>query len=194
MDEIKISGEDESSARKGSPSRTEFRTPGKRIRIGSTPEFVQQQPPARVTGRASGQDHSEGKQGATDMEMRFPPFTLRFDQPQAYNDRQLGTTLVNCWNEKHGRNLNITVRFGHLKSLLVFANDVATFEDLLVTSRWPSSLDGSTVNVARPRILPPDYSLVIRQFHKSWNESEYPSLLKLTRMYVKDGTSRRAAK
>jgi hypothetical protein len=63
-------------------------------------------------------------------------------------------------------------------------------------SRWPKELRGQSLGVKIPRQLPPSYSLIIQQFHRTWNEEEwltemqqrYVSLYQITRMRVKDGS------
>jgi hypothetical protein len=83
-----------------------------------------------------------------------------------------------------------------MHSLLVFADDSSTFESLLDPNRWPKELKEIEIEVKAPRQLPPDYSLIIQQFHRNWNEDEwlyelqqrYVSLFKITCMRVKDGS------
>ena len=63
-------------------------------------------------------------------------------------------------------------------------------------SHWPPLLKVLKIKFQLPRTLPSEYSIVIRQFHKNWIEREveqemrtdYPSLVKLTRMFVKEDT------
>ena len=63
-------------------------------------------------------------------------------------------------------------------------------------SHWPPLLKVLKIKFQLPRTLPSEYSIVIRQFHKNWIEREveqemrtdYPSLVKLTRMFVKGDT------
>jgi hypothetical protein len=89
-------------------------------------------------------------------------------------------------------NINSSL-FGHMHSLLIFADDSSTYESLLDPNRWPKELKEVEIVVKAPRQLPPNYSLIIQQFHRNWIEEEwlyelqqrYVSLLKITRMRVK---------
>lgn len=126
----------------------------------------------------------------------FPPLIATFKGPQQATIRELADELISNWKNQHGIDLSITARFGHMHSFLVFANDSPTFESLLDPIRWPDSLKGVEMSVKSPRQLPAEYSLIIQQFHRNWNEEEillelkqnYASLVKLTRMKVKDGS------
>ena len=58
------------------------------------------------------------------------------------------------------------------------------------------------MDVKIPRQLPPSYSLIIQQFHRTWNEEKgllemqhrYASLCRITRMRVKDGSALNAVR
>ena len=175
----------------------EVQTPGKRIRIGSSPEMTKQTPARPSEYIQPHLPQSQGQQQLADPSgLKIPPITVRFESGKPENDREIGADLVNVWQTTHNRKLNITVRFSYMNCLLVFANDSITFEDLMVQSHWPPLLKGLKIKIQLPRTLPSEYSIVIRQFHKNWIESEveqemrtnYPSLVKLTLMFVKEGT------
>lgn len=125
----------------------------------------------------------------------FPPFILKFEESQQSSIKEITDELVTEWKKQHGIDLMLTARFGHLHSLLIFADDSSTFESLLDPIRWPKRLKNIQFTLKTPRQLPPNYSLVIQQFHRNWNEDEwleelqqrYVSLFKITRMRVKDG-------
>ena len=69
------------------------------------------------------------------------------------------------------------------------------FPPWLNAKRWPIALTDNEIIVKEQRQLPPEYSLVIQQFHRNWDEEEwlvemqtrYISLSKITRMRVKEG-------
>ncbi|CAF4729685.1 unnamed protein product, partial [Rotaria sp. Silwood2] len=63
-------------------------------------------------------------------------------------------------------------RFRHMRCLLIFANDSATFESLSEPNRWPRALKEANIDVKVSRQLPSVYSLVIQQFHRYWNEDK----------------------
>lgn len=126
----------------------------------------------------------------------FPPFVFKFIGEQKATIKEITDELILGWKQQHGIDLCITARFGHMQSVLIFTDEAASFESLLSTSRWPRSLSGVEVNVKEQRQLPPEYSLVIQQFHRNWDERDwidemqarYPSLSKMTRMRIKDGS------
>ncbi|CAF1927044.1 unnamed protein product [Rotaria magnacalcarata] len=132
----------------------------------------------------------------------FPPIIIKFNVEQNFSVKEITDDLILKWKNHHGINLAITARFGHLHSLLVFADDSSTFESLLDLSRWPQTLNEVEIQVKVPRQLPSEYSLVIQQFHRNWNEDEwlpelqqrYVSLYKITRLRVKDGSSLNAVR
>ncbi|CAF4950954.1 unnamed protein product, partial [Rotaria socialis] len=104
---------------------------------------------------------------------------------------------ISKWKIQHGIDLTIAARFGHLHSLLVFADDSSSFESFLDSRRWPRFLKDVDIEVKVLRQLPPEYSLIIHQFNRNWNEDEwlvelqqrYVSLYKITRVRVKDGST-----
>ncbi|CAF4742888.1 unnamed protein product [Rotaria sp. Silwood1] len=131
-----------------------------------------------------------------DSKISFPPIVVKFIGEQQASIKEITDDLISKWKSQHGINLAITARFGHMHSLLVFADDSPTFESLLDPNRWPRTLKEADLEVKVPRQSPPEYSLIIQQFHRNWNEDEwltelqhrYVSLYKLTRMRVKDGS------
>ncbi|CAF1555653.1 unnamed protein product, partial [Adineta ricciae] len=132
----------------------------------------------------------------------FPPIIVKFKSEQHASIKEITDDLTTKWNVQHGINLAITARFGHMHSLLIFVDDSPTFESLLDPNRWPKSLKEIEIEVKVPRQLPPEYSLIIQQFHRNWNEDEwlielqlrYVSLFKITRMRVKDGSALNAVR
>jgi hypothetical protein len=121
---------------------------------------------------------------------------VKFSGDQQSSIKEITDELISKWKNQHGIDLILTARFGHMHSLLIFADDSSTFESLLDPNRWPKELKEVEIVVKPPRQLPPDYSLIIQQFHRNWNEDEwlyelqqrYVSLFKITRMRVKDGS------
>ncbi|CAF2927596.1 unnamed protein product [Rotaria sp. Silwood2] len=69
-------------------------------------------------------------------------------------------------------------------------------QHVLDPNKWSRALKEVNIDVKVPRQLPPEYSLVIQQFHRNWNEDEwlteleqlYVSLYKITGMQVKVGS------
>ena len=126
----------------------------------------------------------------------FPPIIVKFNEVQSSSIKEITDDLVLNWKRQHGISLKLTARFGHMHSLLIFADDSSTFESLLDPTRWPKTLREVGIVAKAPRQLPPDYSLIIQQFHRNWNEDEwlhelqlkYVSLFKITRIRVKDGS------
>jgi hypothetical protein len=132
----------------------------------------------------------------TNLKMSFPPIVVKFNGEQKSSIKEITDELTLKWKKQHGIDLTITARFGHMHSLLIFADDSPTFESFLDPNRWPKSLKEVDIEVKVPRQLPSAYSLIIQQFHRNWNEDEwllelqqrYVSLYKITRMRVKDGS------
>ena len=128
--------------------------------------------------------------------LSFPPIVVKFKGEQKASIKEITDDLISKWKVQHGIDLSLTARFGHMHSLLIFVDDSSTFESLLDPKRWPKTLKEIDSEVNIPRQLPPEYSLVIQQFHRNWNEEEwldelqqrYVSLYKITRLRVKDGS------
>ena len=126
----------------------------------------------------------------------FPPFVLRFKADQHASIKEITDDLCSFWKHQHGSELAITARFGHMHTLLIFTDDSSTFESLLAPTHWPRTLKDVEIEVREQRQLPPEYSLVIQQFHRNWDELEwltemqtrYASLSKITRLRVKEGS------
>ena len=149
MEDSRRNGGDESSIQQKKPPWLEVRTPGKRIRIGSSPETtpqVQTRPPERLRQ----QQHIALQQNTVSSAIKISPITVRFESGQLASDREIGADLVDPRQNMHKRKLNITARFGYQKCLLIFANDCNTFEDLLDQSHWPSSLKGIAFKISIP--------------------------------------------
>ncbi|CAF3146257.1 unnamed protein product [Rotaria socialis] len=132
----------------------------------------------------------------TNSKISFPPIVVKFNSDQRASIKEITDDLISSWKNQHGIGLIITARFGHMHSLLIFADDSSTFESLLDPSRWPKTLKDVDIEVKTPRQLPPAYSLIVQQFHRNWNEDEwltelqqhYVSLYRITRMRVKEGS------
>ncbi|CAF0858230.1 unnamed protein product [Adineta steineri] len=132
----------------------------------------------------------------------FPPIIVKFKSEQKASIKEITDDLTSKWKTQHGIDLAITARFGHMHSLLIFADESSTFESFLDPNRWPELLKDIEIEVKVPRQFPPEYSLIIQQFHRNWNEDEwinelqlrYVSVLKLTRMRVKDGSTLNAVR
>ncbi|CAF3795997.1 unnamed protein product [Rotaria sp. Silwood1] len=132
----------------------------------------------------------------------FPAIAIKFKDKQKSSIKEITDDLISKWKNQHGIDLVITARFGHMQSLLVFADDSSTFESLLDPIRWPLKLKEVETEVKVPRQLPSEYSLVIQQFHRNWNEEErlselqqrYVSLYNSTRLRVRDGSSLNAVR
>ena len=131
----------------------------------------------------------------TNSKISFPPVVVKFGHEHQLSINEITDDLILKWKTQHGINLVITARFGHMHSLLIFADDSSTFESLLVSNRWPRCLKDVKIEVKIPRQLPPEYSLVIQQFHRNWDEEEwfeelqqkYSSLYNITRLKGKSG-------
>ena len=106
----------------------------------------------------------------TKSKILFPPLVVRFGHEHLLSIKEITDDLILKWKTQHEINLVITARFGHMHSLLIFADDSSTFESLLVANRWPRCIKDVEIEVKMPRHLPPEYSLVIQQFHRNWNE------------------------
>jgi hypothetical protein len=133
---------------------------------------------------------------SSNSKLSFPPIVVYFKGEQQTSIKEITDDLISKWKNQHGMELFLRARFGHMHSLLIFADDSSTFESLLDPNRWPKTLNEVNIEVKVPRQLPPEYSIVIQQFHRNWNENEwleemqqrYVSLYKITRMRVKDGS------
>ena len=143
--------------------------------------------------------HRVGQDNKSSTRTSFPPpppIVVKFKSAQNASIKNITNELTTSWNQRHGEQLAITARFGHLQSLLIFAEDTPSFESLLDTIRWPITLNEIDIEVRTPRQLPSEYSLVIQQFHPNWIEDEwqdgikkrYNTLSKITRLRVKDGS------
>ena len=128
--------------------------------------------------------------------INFPPTVVSFNGYHQATITELTDDLATRWKSKHGIDISINAQFGYSQSLLVFTDGSSTFEALLDPIRWPIELKGIEISVKAPRQLPSEYSLIIQQFHKTWNEEEmlnelkrsYVSIIKLARMKMKDGS------
>ncbi|CAF4413326.1 unnamed protein product, partial [Didymodactylos carnosus] len=129
------------------------------------------------------------------QKFHYPPFIVTLiSQSEGTTDRKIIDELITTWSITHNKLINVTGRYGHNKSLLIFANDSATFEELMVSQRWPNRLSQSDIEIKQPRQYPSMYSLVIQRFHRKWKADEvleelkqnYPTLSKLTRMMAKN--------
>jgi hypothetical protein len=69
------------------------------------------------------------------QEYDLPPISVKFKNELQSTDRQLINELITMWKTQHKKELNIIGRFGHNKYLVVFANDVDTFDSRFAC--WP---------------------------------------------------------
>ncbi|CAF3400723.1 unnamed protein product [Rotaria sp. Silwood1] len=99
-----------------------------------------------------------------DSKISFPPIVVKFIGEQQASIKEITDDLISKWKSQHGINLAITARFGHMHSLLVFADDSPTFESLLDPNRWPRTLKEADLEVKVPRQSPPEYSLIFNNF------------------------------
>lgn len=173
-------------------SETGQRGSAKRHRsYASPPTFTQ----SSAYDSISSKPHS-ASQIEHNTKISFSPFVLKFKADQKASIKEITDDLCTFWKQQHGSDLAITARFGHMQSLLIFTDDSSTFESLLIPTHWPRSLKDVEVEVRDQRQLPPEYSLVIQQFHRNWDENEwltemqtrYASLSKITRLRVKEGS------
>ena len=152
--------------------------------------------------RHVGVTHPTMSHRSPSVKIAFPPVVVKFSGEKKATLKELTDDLTSSWKVQHGIELSINARFGHMQALLVFADDSSSFESLLSPNRWPKELKGQNMEVKIPRQLPPSYSLIIQQFHRTWNEEEwlteiqhrYVSLCKITRMRVKDGSALNAVR
>ncbi|CAF4980464.1 unnamed protein product, partial [Rotaria magnacalcarata] len=172
--------------------QTTERTTNKRPRSYVSPSDQQQ----TDVHRKIDSRHQQVTHPAAYSKISFPPIVVKFKADQQASIKEITDDLILKWKNQHGIDLIITARFGHMHSLLVFADDSSTFESLLDPNRWPRTLNEVEIAVNIPRQFPPAYSLIIQQFHRNWSEDEwlielqqrYVSLYKITRMRVKDGS------
>ena len=130
-------------------------------------------------------------------EGNFPPVSILLkNEPQA-NDRLIINDLITWWKSQFKKDLNIIGRYGYKKCLLIFANDLESFDFLIHKSHWPKKIQKSEYEMKLPKVFPSDFSLVVQYFPKSWDEQEiilevkekYPTLVKLTRLYGQNDTT-----
>jgi hypothetical protein len=76
----------------------------------------------------------------TNTKISFPPIVVKFNGEQQTSIKDITDDLISKWKNQHGIDLAITARFGHMHSLLIFADDSPTFESFLDPNRWPNSL------------------------------------------------------
>ena len=98
----------------------------------------------------------------TNSNISFPPVVVKFCHEHQLSIKEINDDLILKLKTQHGINLVIKARFGHMHSLLIFADDSLTFESLLVSNRWPRCLKDVKIEVKIPRQLSPEYSLVIQ--------------------------------
>lgn len=172
-------------------NETAARLTNKRPRNFISPPYQQQS----NIHRSSPSSRHQMTHPASNPKISFPPFIVKFQGNQQSSIKDITDDLVSKWKNQNGIDLMITARFSHMQSLLIFPDDSSTFESLIDPNRWPKELKDSQITVNTPRQLPLDYSLIIQQFHRNWNEKEwllelqqrYVSLFKITRMRIKDG-------
>lgn len=168
------------------------RSDGKRHENHQSPPLLDQTTAPQDTSSSlppQGQDKPREK-------ITFPPFIINFKNDHSASIKMITDELILFWKQQHEIGLRLTARFGHLKSLVIFTDDSSTFEALLSTKHWPTKLAGCDITIREQRQLPPEYSIVIQQFHRNWDEAEwlaelrarYKSLTKITRMRVKEGS------
>ena len=132
----------------------------------------------------------------------FPPIIIEFKDKHDKSDRKLIEESVMEWKHKNNKNINIIGRFGFRQTLLIFARDLSTFDDLLNKLQWPNKLDELKFKIKFPTRLPDSYSLVIQDFQLTWNENEiiddlktnYTSLLNLTCLVARNGRQLKAVR
>ncbi|CAF4034190.1 unnamed protein product [Adineta steineri] len=127
----------------------------------------------------------------------FPPITIEFKSMNNNNDRKLIQELIKEWETKNTKKLDVIGRYGFKNVLLIFARNITTLDELLDKDKWPTTINGAEYTIKFPKILPEAYSIVIKDFQITWNETEvtddlrekYSSLIKLTRFVTRDGRS-----
>ena len=125
----------------------------------------------------------------------YPPIVIEFKNKHDKPDRKLIEELIKEWKSKNNKNINVIGRFGFKNSLLIFARDSPSLDDLLQKTQWPTRIDEMEFTIKFPSRLPDSYSLVIKDFQYTWKESEimedlqgkHSSLLKLTRPIARNG-------
>ena len=100
------------------------------------------------------------------QEYDFPPVSLKFKNELHSTDRQLINELITWWKIQHKKDLNIIGPFGFKKCLLVFANDIDTFNDIVDKSCWPDKIQGVACEMKLSRVFPPCYCWSYNIFRK----------------------------
>ncbi|CAF0980460.1 unnamed protein product [Adineta steineri] len=140
---------------------------------------------------------NENKMTSSVHEGNFPPISLSFkNEPQA-TDRLMINNLIKWWKSQFKKDLNIIGRYGYKKCLLVFANDLESFDFLIQKLHWPKKIQQLEYEMKLPKVFPPDFSIVVQHFPKNWDEQEineevkekYASLVKLTRLYGRNNST-----
>jgi len=104
------------------------------------------------------------------QECDFSPISFKFKNELQSNDHQLIVELIICWKTQHKKDLNIIGQFGYNRCLLVFANYIDTFGDIVYKSHWSQKIQESLFEIKLPRVFPLSYILVVQQFPKIWDE------------------------
>jgi len=145
----------------------------------------------------AGKTSDDNKMTSSVHEGNFPPISISFkNEPQA-TDRLLINDLIIWWKSQFKKDLNIIGRYGYKKCLLIFANDLESFDFLIQKLHWPKKIQQLEYEMNLPKVFPPDFSLVVQYFPKNWDEQEiieevkekYSSLVKLTRLYGRNNTT-----
>jgi hypothetical protein len=159
---------------RGKPKRTIFDS--------SKPSQTQQQ----QSSSASPLTNERKRQKST-----LPPVKVEFERQQRPAEIQVLNDLV-----KHDNRLNVSSAsystHPHSRHiLLVYANDSATYEMLLESNSWPSTLGGLQFKVTLPTRTPTSYSVIVNRVPRDWHvdtikpliAQRYLSTIQVTRIF-----------
>ena len=121
----------------------------------------------------------------------LPPIKVEFDRHQKPAEIQVLNDLV-----KHDNRLNVSSAsystHPHSRHvLLVYAKDSATYEMLLESKSWPTTLGGLPFKVTLPTRTPTSYSIIVNRVPREWNvdsikpliAQRYLSTVQVTRIF-----------
>ena len=105
-------------------------------------------------------------------EGNFPPISISFkNEPQA-TDRLLINDLIIWWKSQFEKDRNIIGRYGYKKCLLIFINDLESFDFLIQKLHRSTKIQQLEYEMKLPKVFPLDFSLVVQHFPKNWDEQE----------------------
>ena len=121
----------------------------------------------------------------------LPPLKVEFEGQQKPAEIQVLDDLVKNDNRLNVSSASYSTHPHSRHVLLVYANDSATYELLMESKSWPSTLSGLQFKVTLPTRTPTSYSVIVNRVPRDWHvntikpliEQRYLSTIQVTRIY-----------